>query len=84
MGNLIIALLFKDVVAGENIQKWKSNLNIVLVSESISFVLTDNHPPVPTANSTRVVKHEFNHWVTSTNKPWAMYSHVCLMCCKPS
>ena len=68
MGKLITTLLSKDVVTGENIQKWKSNLNVVVVSERMRFVPTDNHPPVPTANSTLAVKDEFNHWVTSTNK----------------
>ena len=68
MGNPITALLSRDVLTGENFQRWKSNLCIVLVSESIRFVLTETHPLVPAANSSRVVKDEFDRWVTSNNK----------------
>ena len=68
MGNPITALLSRDVLTGDNFQKWKSNLNIVLVSESIRFVLTENRPPVPTANCSRAAKESFDRWVTSNNK----------------
>ena len=40
----------------------------MLVSESTRFVLTENRPPVPTANSMRVAKDDFDRWVTSNNK----------------
>ena len=68
MGNPITALLSRDVLTGENFQKWKSNLNIVLVSESIRFVLTETRPSAPTANSSRTVKDEFDRWETFNNK----------------
>ena len=47
MSNPIMALLSKDVLTGDNFPKWKSNLNIVLVSESIRFILTEDRPPLP-------------------------------------
>ena len=68
MSNPIIALLSKDVLTGENYQKWKSNLNIVLVNESIRFVLTAPRPPLPHANATQEAKSSFDRWVTSNNK----------------
>ena len=46
MGNPITALLSRDVLIGENFKKWKSNLNIVLVSESIRFMLVGICPNV--------------------------------------
>ena len=60
MGNPITALLSRDVLTGDNFQKWKSNLNIVLVSKSIRFVLTENRPPLPTANCSRAAKESFD------------------------
>ena len=60
IGNPITALLSKDVLTGENFQKWKSNLNIVLVSKSIRFVLTETRPPVPPTNCSRAIKDEFD------------------------
>ena len=68
MGNPIIALLSRDVLTGENFQKWKSNLNVVLVSKSVRFVLTEVRPPAPAANSSRSAKDEYDRWVTFNNK----------------
>ena len=68
MSNPIIALLSKDVLTGENFQKWKSNLNIVLVSESVRYILTAPQPPAPAPNSTRQVREEYDRWAVSNNK----------------
>ena len=68
MGNPFTALLSRDVLTDENFQKWKPNLNIILVSKSISYVLIENRPPVSTVNSTRAAKDDFDRWVTSNNK----------------
>ena len=51
MANPIIALLSRTVLTGENFQKWKSDLNIVLMSENMRFILTDPCPHVPAANA---------------------------------
>ena len=68
MSNPIIALLSKDVLTGDNFQKWKSNLNIVLVGENIRYVLNVPKPPIPNNNATRQVKAKFDQWVASNNK----------------
>ena len=68
MSNPIIALLSQVVLNSENFQKWKSNLNIVLVSESIRFVLTEPRPPAPAHNSTKEAKEAHTRWVISNNK----------------
>ncbi|RYE04405.1 MAG: hypothetical protein EOP33_09170, partial [Rickettsiaceae bacterium] len=68
MSNPIMALLSKDVLTGENFLKWKSNLNIMLVSESIRFILTEERPPFPTSNSSSSQKDDFDRWTVANNK----------------
>ena len=51
--NPIIALLANEKLTGDNFIKWKSNMNIVLVSEDYKFVLMEECPPQPAANATR-------------------------------
>ena len=68
MSNPIIVLLSKDVLTGNNFQKWKSNLNIVLVGENIRYILNVPKPPVPNNTATRQVKAEYDQWVASNNK----------------
>ena len=46
----------------------KSNLNIVLVSESIRFVLSKPQPPALSINSTKEIKETYNRWITSNNR----------------
>ena len=68
MSNPIIALLSKEVLTGDNFQKWKSNLNIVLVRENIRYILNVHKLLVPNNTATRQVKAEYNQWVASNNK----------------
>ena len=68
MSNPITALLSQVVLDGNNFQKWKSNLNIDLVSESIRFVLTEPRPPVPSNNTSKEGKEAYTRWITSNNK----------------
>ena len=68
MSNPIMALLSKDVLTGENFPKWKSNLNIVLVSESIRFILTEDRPPLPGPSASRNLKEDFDKWNMANNK----------------
>ena len=68
MSNPIIALLSKDILTGDNFQKWKSNLNIVLAGENIKYILNVPKPPVPNNTATRQVKAEYDQWIASNNK----------------
>ena len=68
MSNPIIALLSKDVLTGDNFQKWKSNLNIVLVGENIKYMLSMPKPTLPNNNAARQIRDEYDHWVASNNK----------------
>ena len=51
MSNPIMAMVSKDVLTSENFPKWKSNLNIVLVSERIRVILIEDRPPFPGPNA---------------------------------
>ena len=68
MSNSIIALLSKDILTGKNFQKWKSNLNILLVGENIRYILNIPRPPPPNNNATCLVREEYDHWVAYNNK----------------
>ena len=68
MPNPIITLLSKDVLTGDNFQKWKSNLNIVLVGENIRYILNVPKPPIPNNTVTYQVKAEYDQWVALNNK----------------
>ena len=68
MSNPITALLSQVVLDGNNFQKWKSNLNIVLVSESIRFVLTEAKPHIPSNNTSKEGKEAYTRRITSNNK----------------
>ena len=67
MANPIVALLSRTVLTGENFQKWKSDLNIVLMSENMRFILTDPCPPVPAANAQRAVRDNYERWMNANN-----------------
>ena len=68
MSNPIIALLPKDVLTGENFEKWKLNLNIVLVGKNIRYILHIHRPHTPNNNATRHIKEEYDHRIASNNK----------------
>lgn len=68
MSNPIMALLSKDVLTGDNFPKWKSNLNIVLVSESIRFILTEDRPPLPAHGASKNLREDYDKWTTANNK----------------
>ena len=66
-----MVLLSKNVLTGENFPKWKSNLNIVLVSESIRFILTEEKPAFPNSTVSRVQREEYDRWYMTNNKSMA-------------
>ncbi|KAG6473764.1 hypothetical protein ZIOFF_067681 [Zingiber officinale] len=68
MGNPIMSLLANNTLTGENFPKWKSNINIVLVSENNRFVLIEECSPVPPANAARAVRELYDRWIASNNK----------------
>ena len=57
-----------NILTEDIYQKWKSNFNIVLVSENIRHVLTEGCPPLPTANASRGTRDAFENWCMANNK----------------
>ena len=57
-----------DVLTGDNFQKLKSNLNIVLVGENIRYIINMPRLSPPNNNATYHIKEEYDHWVASNNK----------------
>ena len=51
----IISILSNDKLTGENYVKGKSNMNAILVSEDLDFVLTEKCPPKPTKDADQTV-----------------------------
>ena len=68
MANPIVALLSRTVLTGENFQKWKSDLDIVLISENIRFILIDPCPLVPATNTQRAVRENCDRWTNANNR----------------
>ena len=52
----------KDVLTSDNFPKFKSNLIIVLVSESIHFIL------FPAPNASKNLREDYDKWVMANNK----------------
>ena len=42
---------------------WKRNLNIVLTTEWYKYILTEEHPNLPTANAPRLERERYEKWV---------------------
>ena len=63
-----MSLLPNNTLTRENFLKWKSNINIMLVSENKKFVLTEECPPAPPANATGAAKEQFDRWIASNNR----------------
>ncbi|RVW25356.1 Retrovirus-related Pol polyprotein from transposon TNT 1-94 [Vitis vinifera] len=70
MSNPIFSLPAYEVLTGENFEKWKSNMNILLINENYHFVLKEDCPPVPPANASKAVSEEYNHWIIANNKAY--------------
>ena len=59
----ILSILAKDKLTWENYVKWKSNMNAILVSEDLDFVLTEECPPKPTKDADQIVWEAYKKWV---------------------
>ena len=71
MSNPIMPLLSKDVLTSDNFPKWKSNLNIVLVSESLRFILIEERPVLPAPNASKNLREDYDKWVMANKKAMA-------------
>ena len=68
MSNPIMALLRKTFSPCENFPKLKSNLNIVLVSESICSILTEERPHYPGHAASKNLREDYEKWTMANNK----------------
>ncbi|XP_062079982.1 uncharacterized protein LOC133784717 [Humulus lupulus] len=66
--NPIISLLSKEVLTGENLMKWKSNINIVLIGDNSKFVMTKTEPDFPGENASKAMREKYDRWTTANNK----------------
>ncbi|XP_038876742.1 uncharacterized protein LOC120069128 [Benincasa hispida] len=71
MSNSTIQLLAFDKFNGEGYSTWKSNINTIFVVNDLSFVLTEECPPVPSSTITRNVRDVYNRWVRENEKAQA-------------
>ena len=55
MASSFIQLLASNKLNGDNYGTWKSNLNTILVMDDLRFVLTEEHPRVPSLTANRNV-----------------------------
>ena len=74
----ITSLLANIILTGDNYQKWKSNINIVLVSENIRYILTEICPPPSIANAPRATRDAYDNWRSTNNK-----AKGCTLCLNP-
>ncbi|XP_062103772.1 uncharacterized protein LOC133814882 [Humulus lupulus] len=66
--NLILSLLSKEFLTGENFMKSKSNINIVLIGNNTKFVMIKNKPNIPDENATKSVRERYERWHIANNK----------------
>ncbi|XP_062080827.1 uncharacterized protein LOC133785624 [Humulus lupulus] len=66
--NPILSLLSKELLTGENFMKWKSNINIVVISDNSKFVMTEESSEVPVEGANKFVHHKYEHWQVTNNK----------------
>ena len=55
MLSTLLQILANEKLTGENITKWKNNINAILVTKDLKFVLTKECPPQLATNATRAV-----------------------------
>ncbi|XP_062100223.1 uncharacterized protein LOC133806106 [Humulus lupulus] len=67
MLNLIISLLSKELLTGENFPNWKSNINIVFIGDNSKFVMAEVCPDVPGDLSSIKSREKYEHWLTANN-----------------
>ena len=51
MSTALLQIIANDKLTGDNYTKWKHNINAILVTKDLKFVLTEECPPVPTAHA---------------------------------
>lgn len=66
--NPILILFDNNKLTNDNFNKWKSNLNLVLIIENVHFFLIEECPLTPTVNTTWTVREAFDCLLFTNNK----------------
>ena len=51
MSYALLSILANDKLTGDNYTKRKNNINAILITKDLKFVLTEECPPQPAANA---------------------------------
>ena len=68
MSSALLSILANDKLTGDNYTKWKNNINAILVTKDLKFVLTEECPPQPVANATRTIHEAYEKWISENEK----------------
>ena len=63
MSTSFIQLLASEKLKGDNFSTWKSNLNTILVTDDLRFVLTEECPLAPSSNANQNVRDAYDRWI---------------------
>ena len=68
MSSALLSILANDKLTGDNYTKWKNNINAILVTKDLKFVLTEECPPQPAANAARTIREAYEKWISENEK----------------
>ena len=69
----ILSILANDKLNWENYIKWKSNMNSIMVSEDLDFILTEECPPKPTNETDQTIWEAYKKWLRPIKGPAIVY-----------
>ena len=73
MSTALVQIIANDKLTGDNYIKWKHNINAILVTKDLKFVLTEECPPTPTANAHELFVRHMRNGSHQMRKP----KHIC-------
>ena len=68
MSSTLLSILANNKLTGDNYTKWKNNINAILVTKDLKFVLMEECPPQPAANAARTVSEAYEKWISENEK----------------
>ncbi|KAK0575773.1 hypothetical protein LWI29_006753 [Acer saccharum] len=68
MSTALLQIIANDKLTGDNYTKWKHNINAILVTKDLKFVLTEECPVALTAHVAQRVREAYEKWVLSNEK----------------
>ena len=68
MSYALLSILANDKLTGDNYTKWINNINAILVTKDLKFVLTEECPPQPVVNVAQTVREAYEKWISENEK----------------